>query len=74
MTYPLENVKSLEINPKSILVTYKDGTKMTINIPNWTETTRDQNTGEVIHKHNNTITFDIDYKNPNNYPLIDHCI
>ena len=64
MTYPLENVKSLEINPKSILVTYKDGTKMTINIPNWTETTRDQNTGEVIHKHNNTITFNIDSLEP----------
>lgn len=73
MTYPLENITSLEINPKSILVTYKDGTKMTINMPDWRTTTRDLNTGEITHKHHNTIIFDINYKNTNDGPIIDHC-
>ncbi len=74
MTYPLENIKQLEINSQHVKVTYNDGTTLTINIPNWHVTRKDQVTGEVTHEHHNSIVFQTDYKNPNNQPIIDHCI
>ncbi len=74
MTYPLENIKQLEINSVHVKVTYNDGTTLTINIPNWHITRKDQVTGEVTHQHHNSIVFQKDYKNPNNQPIIDHCI
>ncbi len=74
MTYPLENIKQLEINSRHVKVTYNDGTTLTINIPNWHVTRKDPETGEVTHQHHNSIVFQTDYKNPNNQPIIDHCI
>ncbi len=74
MTYPLENIKQLEINSHHVKVTYNDGTTLTINIPNWHTTRKDTVTGEVTHQHHNSIIFQTDYKNTNNQPIIDHCI
>lgn len=58
MTYPLNNIKKLEINSKSLLITYNDNTTKTINIPDWHQTTKDLLTGEVISQHHNSIVFD----------------
>ena len=74
MTYPLNNIKQLEINSNNVKVTYNDGTTLTINIPNWHTTRKDLKTGEVTHQHHNSIIFQTDYKNPNNQPITDHCI
>jgi hypothetical protein len=74
MTYPLENIKQLEINSNNVKVTYNDWTTLNINIPNLHITRKDTETGEVTHQHHNSIIFQTDYKNPNNQPIIDHCI
>jgi hypothetical protein len=73
MIYPLNNIKKLEIKSNSVYITYNDGTTMTINIPDWHTTERDKD-GNITHKHHNQLIFQIDYKNPNDYPIIDHCI
>lgn len=57
MIYNLNNIKKLEITPKSILITYNDDTHLTINIPDWHLTTRNQITGEVNSQHHNSIVF-----------------
>jgi hypothetical protein len=74
MTYPLNNIKKLEITNKSVIITYNDGTQLTINMPDWHQTTRNLTTGEVVSQHNNSLIFELDYKNPNQEPLVDHCI
>lgn len=74
MTYPLNNIKKLEINPKSVVITYDDNTQRTINVPDWHTTSRNNTTGEITYQHHNSLVFEIDYKNPNSEPLIDHCI
>lgn len=74
MIYPLNNIKKLEITNKSVSITYNDGVNMIINIPDWHTTSRDLNTGEVTSEHHNSIVFEIDYKNTNSGPLVDHCI
>lgn len=58
MTYHLNNIKKLEINSKSVLITYNDDTTKTINIPDWHQTTRDPLTGEVTSQHHNSIVFE----------------
>jgi hypothetical protein len=73
MIYPLNNIKQLEITPNNVTVTYEDGNKMIINIPNHHLTYKD-NSGNFKHEHHNTLIFQKDYQNPNNQPLIDHCI
>lgn len=67
MIYPLNNIKQLEITSNNVSVTYDDGTKMTINIPNQHTTKKDK-----LRK--NQLIFQKDYKNQNNQPEIDHCI
>ena len=57
MTYPLDNIKQIEINNKIVNVLYKNGTKISINIPNWHITRKDQITGEVKHQHHNSVIF-----------------
>jgi hypothetical protein len=73
MIYPLNNIKQLQITQNNVTVTYDDGTKMTINIPNFHSTKKD-NLGNVEINHHNQLIFQKDYKNPNNQPEIDHCI
>ncbi len=73
MIYPLNNIKQLEITSNNITVTYNDETKMIINIPNYHTTKRDE-LGNIDIQHHNTLIFQKDYKNPNNQPIIDHCI
>lgn len=73
MIYPLNNIKQLEITPNNVTVTYEDGNKMIINIPNHHSTKKDE-LGNLEIKHHNTLIFQKDYQNPNNQPLIDHCI
>ncbi len=73
MIYPLNNIKQLEINQNNVTVTYDDGTKMLINIPNYHTTKRDR-LGNLDIKHHNQLIFQKDYKNQNNQPIIDHCI
>jgi hypothetical protein len=73
MIYPLNNIKQLEITQNNVTVTYDDGTKMLINIPNYHITKRNES-GNVDIKHHNQLIFQKDYKNQNNQPITDHCI
>lgn len=57
MTYPLNNIKKLEINSKSVLITYNDNTQLTIDMPHWHTTTRNLTTGEVVSQHHNSLIF-----------------
>jgi|Laugrespbdmm15sn_2_1035079.scaffolds.fasta_scaffold298556_2 hypothetical protein len=36
--------------------------------------TYDDNTKRTLKKDNNTIIFEKDYINPNNSPIVDHCL
>lgn len=72
MTYPLNNIKKIEITPKSVIITYKDNTHRTINVTDWHTT--NNTTDEITYQQHNSIIFEIDYKNPNSGPLINHCL
>jgi len=53
---PIDNIKTLEINNNTVIITYDDNTK------------------RIINKDNNILIFKKNYINPNNSPIIDHCI